>query len=461
MNTHRRLLPDAFIRLWNTPADELNRWQRWTRNLAEMCLHSYRRLRADRAGQMAAALAFRTALGVIPVIVIILLIFRAIGGSAEFATLVENLLRAGGLEGVLDPEQEQSLAQWLTERIQSLDASAAKGAVGLVGGLILAWAAIGLMTTIERSFNQIFRASESRSLLRRITLYWTALTVGPLILALIFFLTRRLDAAIADLVWLGWAVRTLSNLTGYALTFFLLFGLYRLMPNTAVRSTPAAIGAALAAVLWTVAVRLFAAYLAIAFTNSASPITMIYGTLGLVPVFLLWIYLVWIIVLFGLEVTATIQTFGMGGTAELRRLGRERSLIVDPLIVLPLATLIARRFAEGETANLSDLAAECRIDREPASAILRSCVSAGLLRIIGGEEDDEPGFLPARPPESIAVADLLRAAYDASWPRRTRLDGAKGALQPALDVRDRLLESQDTGTLADLLRSAESPPQTR
>ena len=130
------------------PTDGLSRKQYAVRYLLEIFRQGARRLYEDRAGNMAAALAFRTIFGLVPVLIIIILIFRAFGGAEVFGSFLEQLLVSANLDSVAAPDGESTLGTWLRHTISDVDEKISGRAVGLIGLLVLAWAAIGLISTI-------------------------------------------------------------------------------------------------------------------------------------------------------------------------------------------------------------------------------------------------------------------------------------------------------------------------
>ena len=133
-------------------------------------------------------------------------------------------------------------------------------------------------------------------------------------------------------LWLGWGEALpvvgplfafLGQFGGLAGSFVLLALLYKLLPNTLVRWRPALIGALVAATLWHVSKWGFGLYV-----SRALPYLKLYGAIGLIPLFLFWLYLNWLIVLFGMELAFTLQA--MRGRAFDHLDGRDGFVHGDP-----------------------------------------------------------------------------------------------------------------------------------
>ncbi|MHC4711052.1 MAG: YhjD/YihY/BrkB family envelope integrity protein, partial [Planctomycetota bacterium] len=165
-------------------------------------------------------------------------------------------------------------------------------AIGWVGLAVVIYSAIGLMVTIEKSFNIIYRAPEGRSWPRRLTVYWTVLTLGPGAIVAAMWVGNWIDSIFPEQA--GWwsILRAAPVLWNYVALWMVTFAIYKLIPNTNVTYRPALFGALLAAILLEMGKRTLGAY----FANAVS-FGQLYGSLGLIPVFMFWVYVMWLIVL--------------------------------------------------------------------------------------------------------------------------------------------------------------------
>lgn len=407
MKRKLHLVPQWLKRLFTTPTAELSRWQYAVRYFLELCRHGARQLRQDRAGQMAAALSYRTIFGLIPLIVIATLLFQAFGGAEAFKGLVRHLLESGGLYELAGPDEEQTLGAWAASQIDRIGGSINAGTIGVVGGLVLAWATIGLLTTIERCFNTVCRAQEHRTMSRRIPLYWTIVTIGPILLFLSFRLEGRLRALIEQWGGSGPAAMTIGAVMSFVAAWLFLLVLYVLMPHTRINLAAAAAGSFVAALLWTGATNAFASYFAWSFSRQSSAFTILYGSLGLIPLFLLWIYFLWLVVLYGLEITSVLQTVGRRLDGRLPERG-ELPPLVDPAAVIPMMQVIAERFEGGRVTTSDELVDRTRCPRRAIELMLDALVADGVLHRV--ETAGESGYALARPPDRINTGQLLRVA---------------------------------------------------
>ena len=164
---------------------------------------------------MASALAYRTLIGLLPVVIVATLIFKSVAGQ-NFTQLVKQGLDGLGLEEIkiVPPgtNQEQvSLSSWLLEIISGASKLDLSG-LGIVGASILLFSSIWVVITIEESFNLICRATHGRSWVRRFITYWFALTAGPLLLGALpivgSYVTKSADM-LPNWGWLLWVVRSM------------------------------------------------------------------------------------------------------------------------------------------------------------------------------------------------------------------------------------------------------------
>jgi len=249
-----------------------------------------RRLSEERLPQVAGSLTFTTILALVPMLTIALAIFTAFPLFGTFrasleAYFVQHLMPKGIANTILD----------------NLNQFASKSArLSAVGGVALIVTAGLTMSTVDQVFNSIWRVKAQRPLIQRALVYWALVTLGPLLIGISITVTSYLMAAANGLVtsWMGtWFYTAVSvSLTTAAFTL-----LYVAVPNRLVDWRDAIWGGLLAGVAFEVAKRIFAAYV-IKFPTY----TVIYGALAALPIFLLWIYILWMITLVGALVAAAL-----------------------------------------------------------------------------------------------------------------------------------------------------------
>ena len=178
------------------------------------------------------------------------------------------------------------------------------GAAGLV---VLGLTALVLMFTIDRTLNGIWRVPKPRPLAQRVLVYWTALTLGPLLLGISLSLTATVLTASKGVIGvLPGGLGLLLNIIEFVVLAAGMAGLYHYVPNTEVRWRHALAGGVF------VAVGVELAKTGLAWYVSAMPtFASVYGAFATAPIFLLWIYLAWVIVLWGAVIAAYAPSLSM------------------------------------------------------------------------------------------------------------------------------------------------------
>jgi len=438
------------------PRTELSRAQRSFRFMFDLVRHCAGQLVEDRATQMAAALTYRTLFSLVPLVVMALLLFRGFVAAGETHAMLEsqvyNFFDLDGMEVVVGEEgEEQSLQTIIGQRISEFTDRAYQidfQSIGGVGVVLLVWAALALLVTVEGCFNTIVDTRAGRPWRLRIPIYWAVITLGPLLLSISLWAAGRFVAWGESLSLLGWFFEQGSRFAALGASWLLLFLLYILMPAARVQARAAVAGAFVAAVLWETGKWAFALYV-----SRALPYSAVYGSLGLVPLFLFWVYLNWLVVLFGLELTNTLQTM-RGRVFEEESASRRARPDYDPRWLLPLAVEIGRGFLAGQPVPPETAARRLALAPGAVEAMAHDLEAAGYVHRVLREsrEDGGEALALARPPASIPVAGLLAASGH-------RADPSAPAHHPLLEKLDRAFAGAIEGwTLAGAI--AESEAQT-
>ena len=255
------------------------------------------RFREDRLGLTAGSLTFTTMVGLVPLVTVMLALFTAFPMFSRFqAALEKYLLQSLVPDGIAKPVLG-ALTQFAAKASQ----------VGTVGLAVLLVAALALVFTIDRTLNAIWRVRKRRPLAQRVLVYWAALTLGPLLLGVSLSMTSYAISVSRGLVdAMPGGVTFLLATIEFTLLAGGLAGLYRFAPNTYVSWTHASAGALFAAIGFEFAKRGLAWYVSLVPTYS-----VIYGAFATLPIFLLWIYLSWVVVLLGAVIAAYAPSLSM------------------------------------------------------------------------------------------------------------------------------------------------------
>ncbi len=375
-----------------------------------LCRILIKRLNEDGTFQQAAALAYNTLFSLLPIFVIALLITSIIGGSGRVSMghqMQDFIFKQLGLNEIkiVDTDKTSTdLASFVAARLDKARDIMQSPQTGFIGFATLLWGATSLMIVIERAFSRIYRARKQRPLIRRLLLYWCVLTLGPLGVAASLWLSNNFTSVAANVSGSHLFLRPLSVIAGVVVSFALLLFMYRLIPDAFVQWRSAAIGAGMGTVLWEGGKYLFNLYV-IHFVGYGKW----YGTLGLVPLFMFWIYLTWNFVLLGLEVAYIHQHYSR--LARRVAAGPEtEGDLTDIHWVLAVGALLTQRFEQGQTITADEAAEELNISNQVAERLLRGLQKNGLAHVIAS---DTESYTLSRPPEKITADDLLAAARGA------------------------------------------------
>lgn len=387
-------------------ADEarLPRLQRW----AQFWVWAAKSFQRNKCPLRATALAYTTLMALVPLLALVVSLTSALlkeKGEAATRQMIEQLVDAAVPQLKLVPRAPDKPVDARTEvvnRIQEFIGNVqttALGATGVVGLIVIA---ILLLATIEDTFNEIWGVPHGRNWFRRVVQYWTALSLGPVLLALVIVLagsaySRSAQAVLHSWPWLG---RLLLQALPFGLVSATFALLYKLMPNTQVNWSAALAGGVVGGCLWLLL------NIGNAITSSrVVSMSKIYGAaLGLVPIFLMGLYFSWLILLFGAQVAYAYQNrraYWLQRKAEaLNQRGREYA-------ALRVMTYLAERFDQHQgPATVLQVAMAIGLPTSVVSRVLQPLRQAGLVLEVAGPE---AAFVPARPLESITCYDVLHA----------------------------------------------------
>ena len=262
-------------------------------NNIKLCRFITSRIQTDNILRVASSLSYTSLIALVPLIAIGLAVFSAFPVFIEIKaqlqeTIVQNLVPSIGKE----------ISQYFNEFIS---ATAKLTTVGVIG---IAVTAILLLSTIENSFNYIFKVYKPRSIKTKITLYWTIITLWPLLYGVGFSLRGyfyTLQKFMPDNINTDYF---LSTLLPNLLTLGTIMMVYILVPNKKVKIVHAFIGAIIASIAFFIMRKFFGTFIA-----SSVAYTTLYGALAAIPVLLVWLYFTWAVVIFGAAVTAALGEY--------------------------------------------------------------------------------------------------------------------------------------------------------
>jgi membrane protein len=254
-------------------------------------LEVFQRFVQDRCQRVAGALSFTTLLSIVPLTAVILAVLSLFPVFSAWMTVIQDFIYSNFV-----PTAGELVQKYLTQFATKA------GRLTAIGLLFLIVTAVMLMATIEEAFNDIWRVKNTRKLLHRFLSYWALLTLGPILLAVSLSLTSQLVALTSfDRAVVTAMDRVLDVVLPLVFEVVAAVLLYMVVPNAPVRWKHALAGGVFAAVLLEAAKQLFAMSM-----KYFASYQVIYGALAALPIFLIWIYISWVIILLGAIVTATL-----------------------------------------------------------------------------------------------------------------------------------------------------------
>lgn len=262
-----------------------------------------KRAQNDTVLRVASSLSYTSLIALVPVLAIALAVFSAFPVFADIRMQIQEFIVHN-----LMPDAGQDISEYFAEFI---NATAKLTTIGVVG---IALTAVLLLSTIENSFNFIFKVTHPRRFTTKITLYWTVITLGPLLigtgLSLKGMVTfNTIFSAVPEAqIWLG-------NVLPAAITCLVLVGVYVFIPNKKVSFSSALVGALTAMGLFFVLKHGFALFMVKNDTYKT-----LYGAVAAVPLTLVWMYLYWAAVIFGAVVTAALDEYRQLNRRDLNKI---------------------------------------------------------------------------------------------------------------------------------------------
>ena len=348
------------------------------------------RFREDHLGMTAGSLTFTTLIAIVPLVTVMLAIFTAFPMFASFQdSLQKYFLQSLVPDNIAKPV------------LASLNLFANKAhRLGAAGLLLLLVSALSLMLTIDRSLNAIWRVRRPRPIAQRVLVYWAAATLGPLLLGVSLSLTSYALSASKGLVSaMPGGLSLVFDLLEFALLASGMAGLFHYVPNTHVRWRHAWAGGLFVAVGFEAAKRALGWYV-----GSVSSFSAIYGAFATAPIFLLWLYLGWVIVLLGAVIAAYAPSLRMRVARQADTAGHRFAMALGVL-----GQLAQARAGVSRGLSLLQIAAALRIDPLQIEPVLDGLMADDWVARLEEDGDQRHVLLcdPAVTPAAGLIDSLL------------------------------------------------------
>lgn len=397
--------------------------------LGGFALFVWKRFNEIRVPQVSASLTFTTLLALVPVLTVALAVVSAFpmfdSLSAAFVGFVNQTVVPQGVDTVFEYINE------FKQKASQLTA---------IGVIMLGVTSLMLIQTIDQTFNRIWRVNTQRPLVMQFLVYWALLTLGPLALGIggsLWSAMLQYNLFSADFSFMAGVARAAASVL---FSMFLLWLLYMLVPNRFVPARHALIGAAVTAVLLEAARYGFAWYI-----SAFNGYTLIYGAFAAIPFFLLWLNLLWVLVLSGAVLTASLSYWH----GEAFRRGVDARGRFDD--VLKILLLLNDAQKEGKALKVQDIRPAINMGYDELGELLEKLARHGYVY------QGKQGWVLKLKAEAIELNDLFKLfVYRPSQLHHDHVNTAvANIMQPCLETLDITLAEFDTKT--NNLQSVSNP----
>jgi len=345
----------------------------------------YSRFQADHCTRAASALAYTTLLALVPLLTVVFFTLSAVPAFSGWESAVESFIFDNFV-----PAFGETVRQYL------LDFTGKARGLQAIGVITLGVTVLLMMSTIENTFNVIWRIRKQRPFMTRFLVYWAVITIGPLLIGSGLVATSYV-VSLPQLEGVNQSYQIERRLIGafpIITTTFAFFLFFRVIPNRPVPFRHALTGAVASSLMFEFAKRGFAYYV-----KNFPGQEMIYGAFATLPLFLVWIYLSWLIVLLGAEITVCLTTFNALAPRRQRTFGQERFYAAYRLLgQLYDAQLVGASMSE------KDLARRERYLPYPLmSEVLETLEQAGWI-----SRDEDYEWMLTRDLNRQTVSELMR-----------------------------------------------------
>lgn len=393
----------------------------------------------ERLNQQAAALTYVSFLSIIPLIAVALSLGKAFGFEQTVVPLVRKIMSTINVEiqdQIINVVDETNLA-----------------ALGAVGGLVLLWTILKTLLNLENSFNQIWSVNNNRPLWRASAYYLSVVIIVPLLVGASTTLMAYLNTGGGDekswfesLPGMVALLNSLERIVPFVITWLAFSLLYAFMVNTQVQPFAAISSAFVATLLWS--------FLQWAYITTQVMVSkqLVYGAFAFLPIFMVYLYLCWLLTLFGCRIGFALQNENSFRRDRIARSAGMRYRAAAGLIVL---NSVADAFAKGKRIDrVATLAEKHDLPLPLVQELLHLMVKAGILHDVsqGDEEGGIESIVPTRSLDQIAIREVLMALEGGDGTVRMPKRAVSGKLKEILDkTRIALDEALEGITVQDMV----------
>lgn len=425
--------------IWRLDFRKLSPLKSFLIKQVQLIIHVVKRFQRDRLMVRASALVYATLLSIVPLLAVMFSLLKGFGYHNNLEPFLSRILKPLGDQAI----------QRIVPAIVKFVGNANITALGAFGFLFLLLSSISIINTIERAFNDLWRVQKTRGFYRRIGDYFGVLIIGPVLVLAVIAITASLQdyKLIRSLREIPF-VELLANSAAPIIASWIVFCfIYTFIPNTKVRFISALYGAVAAGTLWQLMNTIFTRFIVLSYQSGAK--AALYASFAVFPLFLVWLFLSWTVVLLGSEISYVHQNLDKVSWEEKVK---SLSWRMEESIALKILLVVSQKFCRDEKApSLWDLSEYLRIPRHAVNSVVSVLLDLDLVNVIGRGEER---FAPAKCMEALSVGEVLkRLRTRGISDQRDHTDDAISRLvdeiQSQYDVA--LKQAFDEATLRDLL----------
>ena len=375
----------------HTPERELTGLWLNLRKLVSVIRITAKHFLDDELQLRASALTYNTLLAIVPILAILI----AIAGGFGFEKIIESQI----LESF--PAQRETLSTAFQFVDNYLKFSRSGVVIG-IGIVFLLWSVISLLSNIELTMNKIWQAKE-RSLYHKINDYTSLFIILPILMILSsgtsVLITTFLEDAEESLGFITPLIYKLLELSPYFFTIIFFTVAYMLIPNTKVKFKYALI----AGIVCGIAFQIFQ-FIYLNGQIWVSKYNAIYGSFAFLPLLLLWMQLSWLIFLFGVLLSFSMQTADYGNEEKLKKISSQ----YFDFILLIISCVIVQRFEKGlSPLTLQNISKSYNIPIRVTKLVINKLLDSGIIIETLNEDERVPSYQPAFDISKLSVGMLL------------------------------------------------------
>ena len=377
--------------LWDVDLNSLSRYRVFIIKFLRLLYVAVREFTEGHITLRAMGLVYTTLLSLVPLLAVSFSVLKRFGVHNQIEPLLSNFLSPLGPKG-----------DEVSAKVIGFVGNIKVGVLGTLGLSMLFYTVISLIQKIESSLNAIWKIKKPRSFARKFSDYTSIILIGPVLIfsamgLTAFIMSTRVVQGIISVELFGAAIYLAGKIIPYLLVCAAFTFIYSFVPNIRVKFRSALVGGLFAGILWETAGWAFTS-----FVVSSTKYTAVYSGFAILIMFLIWLYLSWLILLVGAEVSFYHQY------PQFLTVKKESLLLSNRLkerLAFLVMFLVGDNFYHNRKPwNLDSLLNRLNFPLEPVQDVLTALEVNGFILETG---DDPPAFLPAKDVENIKLRDLL------------------------------------------------------